>query len=340
MSSDINKIVNILNQRDISLYIACQLIEFYAYLSMGGIATQDALENTDLKFPEYDSNPIKKNNGFWDTHVFNLMDYGALFYKKAISTPNIYGPVLIHVKPDILLDANSVKISNVSIRSEHFDKDDHLKTISSDELEALYKYPPNTSFPEKTLLKDSLTENYNEMVPEIICTFNSSLIPFSSISLVTVDHYIINNRQFQSYVDEMKLRAGFTFPLMRRYCPSSDAIHISLEIGKKILQGPITLNEILHSDDKRLKKWAVDLESKNLSDSFDTYISHLKTDTLLPIYEGEVSADKIDKLSELVRQKNQSLKNMNEKDALLILQELANNDPKIAHKIINMQQSK
>ena len=334
------KIVDLLNQRDISLYISCQLIDFYASLSMGGIATQAALENAGLKFAEYKTNSIKKNNGFWDAHVFHLMDYGALFYRKALNTPNIFGPILIYVKPDILLDANLVNISNVSVRSEHFNSDSHLQSISTDELNKLYLHPADSSFPEKTILKESLIENSSDMLPEVICHFDTPLIPFSYVSLVSVDHYIINNRQFQSYVDEMKLRAGFTFPLMRRYCPSSTAIHISSEIGKMLLKAPVTFTDILNSDDEQLRAWAIDLKSKNLSQTFEIYTQHLQKDTLLPIYEGEISADKIDKLSEIVRQKNQAFENMDEKDALLILQELANKDPKIANRIQSMQKSK
>ncbi|MBF0451989.1 MAG: hypothetical protein HQK75_14890 [Candidatus Magnetomorum sp.] len=342
--SDKDKIktsVDLLTQRDTSLFMACQLIDLYAFLSMGGIATKAVLNTANVPFSKYDTDTIQKANGFWDAHVLHLADYGAQFYRNAQKLPNPNGPVLFHIKPDILRTAEFVNMTHTSVRSERFEQA-HLQPITDKDLNDCYQNAAETSFPEKTLLKKALLENSGtgQMVPEIICRFDQGLIPFSYVSLVSVDHYIINNCQFQSLADEMKVRAGHTFPLMRRYCPSSIAIHLSVEIGRMLINGPLTINDIIHSEDDRLQAWGLDLKHRQLTEMFDIYKNHLQLDTLLPLYHGEISAEKIDQLSEWVRQKNQAVDQLSETDALALLKELAMTDPKIAKRIQSLQNVK
>ena len=223
-------------------------------------------------------------------------------------------------------------MTSVSVRNEQFDPDSHLKPISSDTLNACYQYASDVSFPEKSLLKDNLVDrnNITGIVPEIICRFDQAVIPFSPVSLVTVDHYIVNNRQFQSWLDEIKVRAGQTFPLMRRYCPSSTAIHISMELGKYLIRGNVTIDDICQSSDDKLREWGVGLSNNAV---FDTFAKQLQLDSLLPLHQGKISAETIDHLSEWERQRNAALDSLSEKDAHKILTELAKNDPSIARRI-------
>ncbi|ETR65090.1 MAG: hypothetical protein OMM_14835 [Candidatus Magnetoglobus multicellularis str. Araruama] len=145
-----------------------------------------------------------------------------------------------------------------------------------------------------------------------------------------MDHYIVNNRQFQSWVDEIKVRAGQTFPLMRRYCPSSTATHISMEFAKMLIKGDVTIDDICQSSDERLRNWGAGLNHNAI---FDTFAKHLQSDTLMPLFQGKISADTIDHLSEWEKQRHVALDNVSEKDALKILTELAKNDPSIARRI-------
>jgi len=338
---EITTIVDILKQRDTSLFMACQLKDFYAFLSMGGITTKEKLEKDDMPFAQYRTDDIQKANGFWNAHIFHIMDYGAQFYRNAKYLPNIDGPVLFHVKPDILLSAKSVEITDTSVRNEHFQAESQLKPISADAVNNCYKNDASSSFPEKTLLKDELIENSRtgQMLPEIICRFDRDLIPFSSVSLVSVDHYIVNNRQFQSWLDEIKVRAGFTFPLMRRYCPSSTAIHITAEICKMLLKGSVSINDIINSQDEQLQAWGSELKQNHLDDLFDLYNTHLQSDTLLPLFHGEISAEKIDQLSRWAREKNQAIDQLSGKDALSILKELAKTNPDIIKHIQSIKRS-
>ena len=218
------------------------------------------------------------------------------------------------------------------MRNEQYNPEMHLKPISPDALNTCYQYASDTPFPEKSLLKDNLVDrdNITGIVPEIICQFDQKVIPFSQVSLVTVDHYVVNNRQFQSWIDEIKVRAGQTFPLMRRYCPSSTAIHISMELGKLLMQGNMTFDDICHSSDERLRTWGSSLNNTAI---FDTFVKHLQSDTLLPLYQGKISAETIDHLSEWEQQRNVALDELSEKDAHMILTKLAKKDPSIARRI-------
>jgi len=332
MSNEINKAVDILNQRGNSLFMACQLTDFFAYLSLGGICPKSYLAQSHLVFSNYDSDICLKKNNCWDALIFHLIDYGDLFYRKAIHTANPFGPILFHIKPDILKKAHDVSMTGVSVRNEQFVSETHLKPFSPDALNACYQYASDVSFPEKSLLKTDLVDrdNITGIVPEIICQFDQEVIPFSQVSLVTVDHYIVNNRQFQSWIDEIKVRAGQTFPLMRRYCPSSTAIHISIEMSKLLLKGSVTIDDICQSSDDRLRTWGVGLRNTHI---FNTFTDHLRTDTLLPLSQGQISAKTIDHLSEWEQQRNVAFDNLSEKDAHKILSELAKKDPSIARRI-------
>jgi hypothetical protein len=332
MRNSINKAVDILNQRGNSLFIACQLTEFFAFMSLGGICSKSYLEKNHLAMTNYETDICLKKNNYWDAHIFHLIDYGELFYRKAIHTPNPYGPILFHMKPDLLRKALHASMTSVSVRNEQFKPETHLKPISSDVLNTCYQYASDISFPEKSLLKDHLVDrdSLTGIVPEIVCQFDQGIIPFSQVSLVTVDHYVVNNRQFQSWIDEIKVRAGQTFPLMRRYCPSSTAIHISMELCKLLIQGKVTLDDICHSPDERLRTWGLSLSNSAI---FDTFTGHLQSDTLLPLYQGKISAETIDHLSEWEQQRNVALDELSEKDAHMILTKLAKKDPSIARRI-------
>jgi len=332
MTNDINKAADILNQRGNSLFMACQLNEFFAYLYSGGICPKSILENAQHSFPNYDTDLCLKKNGCWDAHIFHLIDYAELFYRKAMHTPNPLGPILLHIKPDLLKNAHEVSMTSVSARNDQFVPETHLQPITPDAINVCFQYASNVSFPEKTLLKDNLVDR-NKMtgiLPEIICRFDPEIIPFSQVSLVTVDHYVVNNRQFQSWIDEIKVRAGQTFPLMRRYCPSSTAIHIAMELGKMLISGSITIDDICQSADDRLREWGEGLGS---ADIFQTFVKHLRADSLLPLSQGKISADAIDHLTEWEQQRNVALDNLSEKDAHKILTELAKKDPTIARRV-------
>jgi len=333
MKTNIDNAVDILNLRGNSLFMACQLTDFFVFLSLGGICPKSGLEQSHFNFANYDIDINMKKNDCWDAHIFHLIDYGEFFYRKALHTPNPYGPILFHIKPDILKKANTVvSMASVSVRSEAFDPDTHLKPISADALNTCYQYASDFSFPEKSLLKDNLVDRNNiaGIVPEIICRFDQEIIPFSDVSLVTVDHYIVKNRQFQSWIDEIKVRAGQTFPLMRRYCPSSTAIHISMELGRLLLNDNVRIDDICQSSDERLSTWGKDLRNSTI---FPEFTKHLQTDTLLPLYQGKISAETIDHLSEWEQQRSVTLENLTEKDAHKILTELAKKDPSIARRI-------
>jgi len=337
MKHEITKVVDILNHRGNSLFVACQLTDFFSYLSSGGICSKSRLGQSNLPQSKHETDIHLKNHDCWDAHIFHLVDYGALFYRKAISTPNPLGPILFHIKPDILSHATDIKMTHTSVRDQQFDAGSHFYPMTADALNACYQFSPDASFPEKSLLKNDLIDrnSITGNVPEIVCWFESDIIPFTQVSLVNVDHYVVNNRQFQSWVDEMKVRAGHTFPLMRRYCPSSTAIHISMELGKMLLKGPVTIADICQAGDEQLSKWGNDLKLKQ-TQVFDSFTKHLQSDTLLPLFEGKLSADTIDQLTQWDLQRNGALDSLSEKDAHAILTELAKTDPSIARRVSTM----
>ena len=55
ISNEIQSLVNLLLERNVSLYHACQLIDFESYLALGGIPSRALLKNRELPFTPFET---------------------------------------------------------------------------------------------------------------------------------------------------------------------------------------------------------------------------------------------------------------------------------------------
>ena len=108
--NDIEQLVKLFNERGIVLYHACQLADLESYLYLGGIPSRALLESSGSNFTKFASDEVDKKNGVWDKVFLNLSDFGVNFASPKNSNasppkcfPNLYGPVLLIVKPEALL---------------------------------------------------------------------------------------------------------------------------------------------------------------------------------------------------------------------------------------------
>ena len=91
--NEIQSLVNLLLERNVSLYHACQLIDFESYLALGGTPSRALLENKELPFTPFDTDTIDKTNGVWDKVFGNLKEFGEIFADGMPWPPTVYGPV-------------------------------------------------------------------------------------------------------------------------------------------------------------------------------------------------------------------------------------------------------
>lgn len=76
---EIEKIITSLEARDAKLYHACQLEDFKSYLALGGVPSRNKLLGSGLKFTEFDTDTIDKQNKVWDKVFGNFSDFGQVF---------------------------------------------------------------------------------------------------------------------------------------------------------------------------------------------------------------------------------------------------------------------
>ena len=149
--NEIQSLVDLFEERNVSLYHACQLIDFDSYLALGGIPSRALLEKSELPFTPFATDAIDKKNGVWDKVFVNLSDFGSGFAEGASSVPNPYGPILFEISPMALLEAYDVAVCLWSAGAKGFNREtEALDTL--EDVERLFRYSSNTGFPEVLIL--------------------------------------------------------------------------------------------------------------------------------------------------------------------------------------------
>jgi hypothetical protein len=108
--NEIQSLVNLLLERNVSLYHACQLIDFESYLALGGIPSRALLENKELPFTPFETDTIDQTNGVWDKVFGNLKEFGEIFADGMPWPPTVYGPIQLQLNPSALLEASDVAV--------------------------------------------------------------------------------------------------------------------------------------------------------------------------------------------------------------------------------------
>ena len=127
---NIDRLVKLFEVRDVKLFHACQFLDFLSYLKLDGIPSHDCLEKANLPFTSLETDENDKVNGVWDKVFVNLSDFGKTFANGGNGVPNPYGPILIQVRPAVLLEATDIAISLKSAGAPNFDREkEALKTV-------------------------------------------------------------------------------------------------------------------------------------------------------------------------------------------------------------------
>src|SRR5262249_8889960 len=119
----IAKLVGLLKARGVSLYHACQLVDFRSYLALGGIPSRARLERGKLAFTAFESDTADHKNGVWDKVFVNLSDFGRTFASGGKGVPNPYGPILLKIRPEALLEASDLAICLRSASATDFNRE-------------------------------------------------------------------------------------------------------------------------------------------------------------------------------------------------------------------------
>jgi len=286
---EIKELVDLLKNRGAYLYHACQLIDFQSYLKLGGIPSRAHLESNSQPYTPFKTDQNDRANDDWDKVFANLSDFGITFAKGRDAVPNIYGPILFKIKPEVFYEATDVAICLRSAGKKDFDREkEALKSIS--DVDRLFQHPVEDS------AKRSYVKNRNELqrdftsnasAPEISCTVASGIFPLHYVDLVRVEPYLIQGQPLQVKVEEIKSNSGATFRVFQRdSCPAytNELLNI-LESGVQSLQ-ELSENSNVSSE---LIGWAKRIIDRGIADQFnDSFAPYLYDGTILPIIQGKL----------------------------------------------------
>jgi len=327
---EINKTVEMLIDRDAYFFHSCQLIDFKTYLLMGGIPTRELLENKKMLFSTYKSDDNLKSNNGTDKIILKFVDFGNQFFHKINTIPNPFGPIVLQIKPDVLLKAQEVTVYKKSMRSKDFDENNTINNVN--DIDQLFKYDSNVPFPEKRQIRDELADysGYEyDQAPEIVCTFENDILPIEFVTLASVDQYVIKRRQLSHWSDEMRYATKFTFPTQRRYCPRAVCVDICADIYSNIVEEIPTLENIKKTSQKvEVQKWCSLLMETGKEEQFNLFVEYLRNWTFLPFHKDETLL----KSEAKPPQEDDILENLSPEEAMNLLKKLSK-DNKVANQI-------
>lgn len=147
-SNQLDQVVSLLEERDVCLWHACQLREFNAYMDLGGIASRSLLEQAGVDFTRRPSDAADRAHRVWDKVFVNLNDIGAVFAHGGEASPNVYGPIVLQVRPAALRRAEDVAVTLQSSGSANYDRSaESLATI--EDLRRVFLHPATAPFPHR-----------------------------------------------------------------------------------------------------------------------------------------------------------------------------------------------
>ena len=283
--NDIQTLVNLFEDREVSLYHACQLLDFQSYLDLGGIPSRALLENRRAKFTPFVTDDTDRENSVWDKVFVNLEDFGESFARGKRSTPNPYGPILFQLRPSALLETPDVAVC-LWAGAKGFNRErEALNTIA--DVNRLFLNSSNAPFPESTHVKfiNQLAKEFGKQKaqgPDISCTVPDDILPAKYTIVVWVDPYIVNNQRLLDWVAKITRKYRGQFHIRMRNCQDNLRANLYNEIAERIIGKIPSLNALVQDEtcSPLLRNWARQIRMANLEWQFQRYAKYLHEGTL------------------------------------------------------------
>lgn len=285
----IHNLVGLLTRRGVSLFHACQFVDFCTYLRLGGIPSRSLLEQSRLGFTVFETDIHDRHNGVWDKVFVNLADFGETFAHGYNGVPNPYGPILLQLKPSALTDVDDVAICLRSAGAKDFDRE--KEAISSVEIvNELFLYASEIGFPWSAQFKPTpqlQRFRANARWPEVSCTVKQECISLRHVIVIWTDPYTICGKTLNTWVSEVLAKAGFSFNLHDRCC-HGDRREMYSELLQLVSEGSTSLNAVAHNPlaAPPLQSWAEVVQAQNLDYQFRRYSQYLLNGTIRPLVDG------------------------------------------------------
>lgn len=298
--NQIEELVQMFATRGVQFHHACQLVDFAAYLKVGGIPSRGRMETDKLPYTSFDTDHRDRENQVWDLVFGNLQDFGVNFAQfrrneNTAPTPNPYGPILLVFNPDVLKESTDVAICLRSAGGRSFDR--FSEALSScEEVNRIFQFEdvsqaPNQYAKSYIAYAQELRERFNNQdaqTPEVSCTTPDGILSFHHLDKIIVDPYCVEGKNLLPVVEAMKREYGLPGVVWRRlYKDGESRLEIKQELANHLLEKQLRLSDLLNDDEysDALKDWARRLRNGNMGFFFDRFANYLRAGTILPLRE-------------------------------------------------------
>ncbi len=284
--NDIESLVKLLIRRQVSLYHACQFLDFQSYLSLEGIPSRACLEENHLLFTGFETDGHDHAKGVWDKVFMNFSDFGSTFAKGGKGLPNAYGPILLEINPRILYEATDIAVCIQPVGGSGFDRESgSFKSV--DAINNLFVNSVEDGYPLSTWVKfkDALRKEYQLSKvcdPDISCAVANGKLSLKYVNCIRVDPYNITGKSLQKWVTEAAICNGLQFPIRER---ASRRCNLYNELARLIARDIPSCYDLSQDTfvSEELRDWAWKIVNQDLEYQFNRYATYLRNGTLLQL---------------------------------------------------------
>lgn len=276
---DIQSLVDLLMQRNVTLFHACQLLDLQSYLRLRGIPSRACLEESRLPFTQFETDGDDHVKEVWDRIFMNFSDFGKTFADGHKGIPNPYGPILLEISPEVLNEAESIAVCIQPVGSNGFINTEFnsLKTVF--DINRIFVYPAKARHPQSTWVKykSALREEFectHPCDPDISCVVTRGKLALKYVSGILVDPYLVADKPLQDWVAAMFTPKAHRFIQER----ASEREHLYKELASVIIKDVPSIRELAQSSyvSVELSEWAQAIERQNLGYQFKRFASYLR----------------------------------------------------------------
>ena len=288
---DILTVMNLLEQRRVTLYHACHLIDLESYFKLGGIPSRNLLETEKLAYTSFQTDQARPDDWVWNNVSLQLIDFGNPFARNCNNLPNKYGPILLEIDPAALKEAEGVAVCLRPGQPDDYIKD-RLSVLKPEKVEHIFRYTQDAPFPEKTYFKpaDQMAQTFgaNLAVPEIHCRLKTERLPFDYVTQILVDNYRIVDHYLREWAFMIQQQYGNRIPIMQRYCPYDIGGKLTNALAKILTDESPSLEDLTRSDHDEVKSWAAFLSDNHLDTDFEQFAQGMQAGTIFPVKNNQL----------------------------------------------------
>jgi hypothetical protein len=296
---ELGRVIELLENRGVHFFHACQLKDLRTYLDLGGIPSRHAMQEAGRPFTQFDSDQADQASGSWSKVFGNLSDFGWGFARgnNTSAVPNPYGPILLVFDPHALESVDDLAICLRSAGIQGFNRTAE-SLASAAEVDRIFTntYDPDETYTNAYLKRSeelraefgarvgtAASAGWRTLNPEVSCTVSDELIGFEHLIYVIVDSYTKDGTRLIDLVSAaLNEHAVNTRVLARNYRVGANRERILQDLLRSFDNGPISLQQFAGKSylAPESREWADRVRSRNLGWQFDRYARYLYEGTL------------------------------------------------------------